>query len=308
MGKFVGAGQTAPFVGGVCGENRKKIVFDTVSDCTINDDKLRHSSRGFRSSGIAMSCFRGSRIGPVMNVLASVKTGILHAIHFNRFSDNPITIVTSLLNNINYGSANYQKNKLDISLSIDHGYNYGPVTDVLTELGTRFIGTHSEKFDKWPFGTGEKVFAKQKMIPSVGAKTVYVARKKVKQGEVTAHCFCNGNKLFGHVLTTEPVIGQWVLIRKNKNEFSDPKFSLDLNSKLYQQWLSAVTVITQEQANFPWFECRTGCLTGTTTKNIIRCVKFVIIDDADIGYDSSRFFNKIGIQFKRPVLATLQGK
>lgn len=130
------------------GKIGRKFVFDGVSDCTIDDDKLRHSSRGFRSSGIAMSGFRGSRIGPVMNGLASVQTGLLHAIHFNRFGDNPITIVTALLNNINYGNANYQKNKLDISISIDRGYNYGPVTDVLTELGTRFIGTHSEKFDK----------------------------------------------------------------------------------------------------------------------------------------------------------------
>jgi hypothetical protein len=36
--------------------------------------------------------------------------------------------------------------------------------------------------------------------------------------------------------------------------------------------LCDVVEITEEQAIFPWFECRTGCLTGTTTKNVLRCI------------------------------------
>jgi hypothetical protein len=195
------------YVGNI-GQN---FVFDSLSDCTIDDNKLRHSSRGFRASGIAMSGFRGSRIGPVMNGLASVQTGILHSIHFNRFGDNPISITTALLSNINYGSASYQKKKLDILIAIDRGYNYGSVTDVLTEFGMRFLGTHSEKYDKWPFSTSEKVFPDQRVIPNIGARSVYTARKKVTRGEVTAHCYRNGSKLIGNVLTTEPVLGQWVL-------------------------------------------------------------------------------------------------
>lgn len=156
------------------GEIGRKFVFESVSECTIDDDKLRHSSRGFRASGIAMSGFRGSRIGPVMNGLATVQTGLLHAIHFNRFGDNPISITTGLLNNINYGSASYHKKKLDIIVAIDRGYNYGPVTDVLTEMGMRFIGTHSEKYDRWPFSTNEKTFADQRESLQISAQEVFM--------------------------------------------------------------------------------------------------------------------------------------
>ena len=56
------------------GKIGRLFVFDGCSDMTIDDDKLRHSSRGFCSAGLQMSGFRGSRIGPVMNGIASVQT------------------------------------------------------------------------------------------------------------------------------------------------------------------------------------------------------------------------------------------
>jgi hypothetical protein len=282
------------------GKIGRQFIFDSVSDCSIDDDKLRHSSRSFRSAGIAMTGFRGSRIGPVMNGLVTVQTGIIHAIHFNRFTDNPLSITTALLNHINYGSHSHQKNKLDVLIAIDRGYNYKAVTDTLTKCGMRFLGTHSEKFDKWPFSTTEKVFPEQRLIPVNAARSIYVARKKVTTGEVIAHCFRNGVKAFGNVFTTEPVNGQWVLNRVNAKAYTPPTFTSAVNTKLHERWLSFVIEITEQQAIFPWFECRTGCLTGTTTKNVLRCVKFLLLDDTIIGWEAQMFFKEIGITLKRP--------
>ena len=70
----------------------RKFLYESVTDVTIDDDKLRHSSKKFREAGLQMSGFRGSRIGPVMNGLASVHSGIVHSIHFNRHGDNPLSI------------------------------------------------------------------------------------------------------------------------------------------------------------------------------------------------------------------------
>ena len=129
-------------------------MFDGCSDMTIDDDKLRHSSRGFRSAGLQMSGFRGSRIGPVMNDIASVQTGIVHSIHFNRHGDNPLSITFTLLYHIDYGTNGlFMKNRLDALILLDRAYNYEGVQNFLCKLGVRFLGTHSEKFGNWPFST-----------------------------------------------------------------------------------------------------------------------------------------------------------
>lgn len=132
------------------------------------------------------------------------------------------------------------------------------------------------------------------------ARSIYVARKKVINGEVLAHCFRNGVKAFGNVFTTEQVNGQWVLNRLNAKPYAPPTFTSAVNTKLHERWTKSVIEITEQQAIFPWFECRTGCLTGTTTKNIFRCLKFVLTDDTIIGWDVVMFFKEIGIVLKRP--------
>ena len=103
-----------------------------------------------------MMDFRGRRIGPVMNGIASVQSGIIHSIHFNRFGDNPLSITNSLFQHSNYGIGNYLKKRLDALVLLDRGYNYDGVQKYLTNLGISILGTHSEKFNNWPFVSSEK--------------------------------------------------------------------------------------------------------------------------------------------------------
>lgn len=62
----------------------KQFHFDAVNDYVIDDDKLRHSSRNFRALGLQMSGFRGSRVGPVSNCLASLQLMLVHSIYLSR--------------------------------------------------------------------------------------------------------------------------------------------------------------------------------------------------------------------------------
>ena len=91
-------------------------------DMTINDDKLRHSSRKFRDHGLQMTGFRGSRIGPVMNGLGIVSSGVIVSIHFSRHKDSPASVVQSLFRNIRYGQDNTLRHQLDCRVMIDRGY------------------------------------------------------------------------------------------------------------------------------------------------------------------------------------------
>jgi hypothetical protein len=125
-----------------------------------------------------MSGFRGSRVGPVMNGLASVQTGLMHSIHFNRHGDNPLSITESLFYHINVGGHTSLKNKIDLLVMLDRGYNYASVQQYLTKFGMRFLGTHSEKFDNWPFTTTVKNNVTKRFVDINGARSVYTAQKK----------------------------------------------------------------------------------------------------------------------------------
>jgi hypothetical protein len=56
----------------------KHFLFETLSDITIDDDKLRHTSRSFSDHGLQRTGFRGSRCGPVMNDAATVQSGLTY--------------------------------------------------------------------------------------------------------------------------------------------------------------------------------------------------------------------------------------
>ena len=72
----------------IVGDIGKCFVFNGCFNATIDDDKLRHSSGKFREEGLQMTGFRGSRIGPVMNGLGLVESGLILSIRFSRHRDN----------------------------------------------------------------------------------------------------------------------------------------------------------------------------------------------------------------------------
>ena len=67
---------------------------------------------------------------------------------------------------------------------------------------------------------------------------------------------------------------------------------------LLAQWKASVFEIMACQASSPWFECRMGRLTGTTTKNLIKCLKFKLLEK--FGTDFLRLINFWGIRCQLP--------
>jgi hypothetical protein len=66
---------------------------ESLTDVTIDDDKLRHSSRTLGDHGLKRTGFRGSRCGPVMNAAGAVQTGLILSIYFSRFGDAALSTV-----------------------------------------------------------------------------------------------------------------------------------------------------------------------------------------------------------------------
>jgi hypothetical protein len=126
------------------GKIGKKMMVPEM-DYTIDDDKLRHSSKRFRDEGFQMTGFRGSRIGPVMNAMGNVQTGLIFSIHFNRHGDSAASACQFLLNRLGFGEENTLRGELSGLVMMDRSYNLPCVQTIMMQTKLDFLGTHSEK-------------------------------------------------------------------------------------------------------------------------------------------------------------------
>jgi hypothetical protein len=69
----------------------KRFLFENLTDVTIADDKLRHTSKTFSDHVLQRTGFRGSRCGPVMIGAGSVQHGLIRAIYFSRKGDSALS-------------------------------------------------------------------------------------------------------------------------------------------------------------------------------------------------------------------------
>jgi hypothetical protein len=75
-------------------------IMEKVTDMTIDDDKLRHTSKTFSEHGLQRTGFKGCRSGPVMNCAACVQNGLILSIYFSRQGGGPLSTVTALLRSL----------------------------------------------------------------------------------------------------------------------------------------------------------------------------------------------------------------
>jgi hypothetical protein len=66
----------------------KRFLFENLTDVTIADDKLRHTSNTFSDHVLQRTGFRGSRCGPVMIGAGSVQHGLIMVIYISRKGDS----------------------------------------------------------------------------------------------------------------------------------------------------------------------------------------------------------------------------
>lgn len=177
-------------------------MFEGLCHLTVDDDKLRHSSRLFRLIGLMMTGFRGSRIGPVMNAVGVVQISLIVSIHFSRHGDGPLSIVTSLFRNIGYGSSELDrtlKSMLASLILLDRGYHVGAVILFALTLGLSYLDTHSEKIVGWAFCTDSKAKNNngQLVVANDGAKACFFASRKISRVPSHAILYRNGSKGVG---------------------------------------------------------------------------------------------------------------
>ena len=100
-------------------------------------------------------------------------------------------------------------------------------------------------------------------------------------------------------MTTTKENGHWALVG-TRNVITFENFENDIVNNLYKSWLDSVVELTKHQSSTPWFELRTGNLTGTTSKNVLRCAKFILLDNPVSSSDAYSFYNVIGVPLVRP--------
>jgi hypothetical protein len=108
-----------------------------------------------------------------------------------------------------------------------------------------------------------------------------------------------------NIATTIPGSTEWDyrVRRWPKSYYNKPIFDHDIQEEMYLKWLEDVLIVTNGQAVAPWFEYRIGNLTGTTAKNVLRCLKFEFIENIP-GVD--QLLKVFGLDLKTPTLEQLQ--
>jgi hypothetical protein len=187
----------------------RNFLREKLSDVTIDDDKLRHTSKTFSDHGLRRTGFRGSRCGPVMNAAGSVQSGLIFSIHFSRIGDSTLAIVKTLLRHLGYGQDSGLKHRLDVVMMVDRGYHVSSVIKLFLTLGCQVLGTHSEHAGKWPYCSGENPKSWQTNVSTDGARTVLYSTRKINNVQYVALCYRNGNKGVVMLHTTLEYAGVW---------------------------------------------------------------------------------------------------
>lgn len=278
----------------------RNFCYDGAFTATIDDDKLRHSSKRFRDEGLQMTGFRGSRIGPVMNGMGLVESGVIVAVRFSRHGDSALSVTKNLFKSIGYGNEpGLQKNLGGVTM-IDRGYHIPCVIKYILSMGLNFLGTHSEKTGSWPFATGScEQKAGQHLIPIDGARAAFIQTRKLLGISVYALCYRSGSKGIGNIHTNlHSDAHAWTLSGYISTSVpSSPP--TNVIEEMYSRWMNLTYHITSVQATTPWFESRMGRLTGTTAKNVIRCLKFEYLDISEDGEKYKTVMNIFGLKLER---------
>ena len=275
-------------------------MLDGKMDFAVDNDKLCHSSWKFHGLGLQMSVFCGSCIGPVSHAITGVQTGFIHAIHLGCIRENVSTIVQNLFKMMDYGQSEDMHNKLDAQVMIDQGYHTPPVVKFLVQMGMGFLGTHSEKIGQWPFCTGGESKSKwdQKLIPLTGSRSRFVAHRQCMGVHTKATCYQNGAKRIRNLHTTMNGYAKWELVLSKEYPNIVVVFKCDFVQEVYAQWQSSISILCMFQAVSPWFELRIGLFTGTTSKNVLRAVKYLLANDVEFGDAARLLFNIFGFKMQ----------
>jgi hypothetical protein len=192
------------------------------------------------------------------------------------------------------------KQRLDVIMQMDRGYNIASVTRLLLKLRCQLLGTHSEKVGKWPYCTSGTPREWQQPVPVDGASTALFSKRKVNNVECLALCYRNGNKGIGMIHTTLPLPGIWDLITNGSLTDSPAiAFKTSTAELLYFRWLSSIIMFVAYQGSSPWFEARVGHLTGTTALKIIKTLKFVLLEDTTLPSAVTKLMQVLGLALER---------
>ena len=100
----------------------------------------------------------------------------------------------------------------------------------------------------------------------------------------------------------------WELVLSKEYPNIVVAFECDFVQEVYTRWHSSISILCMFQAVSPWFELRVGLLTGTTTKNVLRAVKYLLADDAEFGDTAKLLFDIFGFKMQRPSAAQVMSK
>ena len=167
----------------------------TKIDLTVNDDKLRHTSRRFREEGLQITGFRGCIFEPVINDNETVHNGIIAGIHVSHHGDSSGTIVKSLYKKLGYRLTPSLYNSNDSCVMLDRGYDNSSVTRYMMKVGNLFLGTHSQKKTDWPFSSSTNAQDNKKIIVTKGVRAACFAKRKALQVPYFAAIYRNGNSV-----------------------------------------------------------------------------------------------------------------
>jgi hypothetical protein len=167
-------------------------------------------------------------------------------------------------------------------------------------LGVRWLGTHSEKINDWPFSSNasEKTQS-QELVSRDGAPHAAWATRKIHRVDTHAVCYRNGSGGIGNVHFSDSTLyGLWDLkcslpIGKVKNDIvKDPNEHGSIQETLFKSWNEYVLELTSVQAVCSWFDMRTGFspVQQTRTQLLLSSLLcLLMINMENVFYHCSRF-------------------
>lgn len=199
-----------------------------------------------------------------------------------------------------FGWWQYLVQKFDAEITLDRGYHIATVIKYLSQLGVRWLGTHSEKINDWPFSSNasEKTQS-QELVSRDGAPHAAWATRKIHRVDTHAVCYRNGSGGIGNVHFSDSTLyGLWDLkcslpIGKGKNDIvKDPNEHGSIQETLFKSWNEYVLELTSVQAVCSWFDMRTGFspVQQTRTQLLLSSLLcLLMINMENVFYHCSRF-------------------
>jgi len=249
-----------------CNEINSSLAYiDNISIISQDDDQYRLTSKLCEEIGLVRINNPKKAFGPVATGCVSLTSGITLSIHIANRGETPLEITQILMMSLTKKLLPQHARESNI-IAMDRGYWNREMIKYLSLNGFQVIGTH-KRTKTFPFTFGEiNPTSNQKVIPTVGAKSIYWAKNKVGLVDIYAAAYRDGKGYCATMFTTikDLPLYSFKYLPKKGTRCIIPSIMIEM------EW--RVKKLTTGQGGVDWHYIRatSGAITSTTASLILR--------------------------------------